>query len=288
MIFFILFSYFGLMVTFQLPTGSLGSTLTCIHGGIKYKEGDYFPQNKTFIKPENPLQCVQCRCHQGLVVCEVENCLNLNCNKPKKYSRFCCLQCPGEGQTNVYEERSDFTFDQNNNNEDEDDDDDDYVKKRKKNIDCNINDEHYVNGSIWQPVIGPFGIMACVQCECKEGNVVCGRIKCNHQPCSNPVKEFGECCPVCPKTTENNYGKENEFYDLFIWKILPENSLNNFKKKKINKEKFNKLNFQLFGSGKCFVQCYKKIKRLEKLLGIFSVVYKSKCDDKNEFDISNI
>lgn len=48
-----------------------GSLDFCIHGGTKYRDGDYFPPNRTYIKTDGPLECVQCRCQHGLVVCEV-------------------------------------------------------------------------------------------------------------------------------------------------------------------------------------------------------------------------
>lgn len=62
---------------------------------------------------------------------------------------------------------------------------------------------YYLDGSSWHPVIGPFGPMDCVMCQCNSGNIVCNRFKCPSRaelPCVKPAKQFGQCCPICPIT----------------------------------------------------------------------------------------
>lgn len=42
-----------------------------------YKDGDYFPPNETLFQTEQPGQCVQCRCREGIVICEVSSPIKL-------------------------------------------------------------------------------------------------------------------------------------------------------------------------------------------------------------------
>ncbi|KAK8381995.1 hypothetical protein O3P69_015176 [Scylla paramamosain] len=69
--------------------------------------------------------------------------------------------------------------------------------------DCKIGGRYFVNGSIWHPVIGPFGEMDCVLCKCLNRRIDCSRLKCPSRDklqCTKPVKVAGQCCPVCPLT----------------------------------------------------------------------------------------
>ncbi|KAK6625172.1 hypothetical protein RUM43_005463 [Polyplax serrata] len=309
----------------------LGSLDFCIHGGTKYRDGDYFPPNRTYIKTDGPLECVQCRCQHGLVVCEIENCTALDCDNPVKQSRFCCLQCSGNVKST--QGPSDFIFSQTSS---------DSPPGKKLGVDCVSNGQNYVNGSVWQPVIGPFGEMACVQCQCREGNVICSRLHCNDQPCSHPKREFGECCPICPPTYKlpgnkdtfvtsclpklseifiymtRNIGNdtnevvfaflENEFQErrvtLYIWNMKPKESSDALVIKTTTFTDMEQLNLELLGSvsqkrykkfvqrgeklrTKCFVQCLRKIRRLENFLGIVPAAVKKECSD-DEIDVRSI
>nr|XP_053633805.1 chordin-like protein 1 [Cherax quadricarinatus] len=73
--------------------------------------------------------------------------------------------------------------------------------KGSANLDCKIGGRYFVNGSVWHPVIGPFGEMDCVLCRCYNGRIDCSRLKCQSRDklhCAMPVKVAGQCCPVCP------------------------------------------------------------------------------------------
>ncbi|XP_071943236.1 protein kinase C-binding protein NELL2a-like [Antedon mediterranea] len=54
---------------------------------------------------------------------------------------------------------------------------------------CTVNDITYQHGETW--------IDRCDNCTCSEGKVSCGPMTCPAPNCKNPVKEEGECCPVC-------------------------------------------------------------------------------------------
>ena len=74
--------------------------------------------------------------------------------------------------------------------------------------DCKIGGRYFVNGSIWHPVIGPFGEMDCVLCKCLNRRIDCSRLKCPSRDklqCTKPVKVAGQCCPVCPLTLMSEY-----------------------------------------------------------------------------------
>ena len=65
----------------------------------------------------------------------------------------------------------------------------------------NWNCRYYLHGTTWHPVMGPFGPMDCVICECKSGRIECHRLECPSRQalnCDRPVKVAGRCCPVCP------------------------------------------------------------------------------------------
>nr|XP_045597399.1 chordin-like protein 1 [Procambarus clarkii] len=73
--------------------------------------------------------------------------------------------------------------------------------KSSSDHDCKIGGRYFINGSIWHPVIGPFGEMDCVLCKCYNRRIDCSRLKCQSRDklqCSRPIKVAGQCCPVCP------------------------------------------------------------------------------------------
>ncbi len=67
--------------------------------------------------------------------------------------------------------------------------------------DCISGGRYYLHGTTWHPVMGPFGPMDCVNCQCRSGRIECQRLECPSRPalnCERPVKVAGRCCPVCP------------------------------------------------------------------------------------------
>ncbi|KAG7157374.1 Chordin-like protein 2-like [Homarus americanus] len=73
--------------------------------------------------------------------------------------------------------------------------------KGSSDHDCKIGGRYFINGSIWHPVIGPFGEMDCVLCKCYNRRIDCSRLKCQSRDklqCNKPIKVAGQCCPICP------------------------------------------------------------------------------------------
>ncbi|KAJ4435726.1 hypothetical protein ANN_18342 [Periplaneta americana] len=163
--------------------------VACIHNGRIYKDGQSFPSNSTGMKVNGPNQCVQCKCQEGLVLCEVQTCQELSCHEPMHNPDNCCPQCPEVAGNR--EMSSPVTFK------------DPTAPRDRRDKDCISAGKYYLDGSSWHPVIGPFGPMDCVMCKCNAGNIECNRFKCpsrSELSCSKPVKQFGQCCPVCPIT----------------------------------------------------------------------------------------
>ncbi|CAG0884184.1 unnamed protein product [Cyprideis torosa] len=83
-----------------------------------------------------------------------------------------------------------------------------YRKTRRSSV-CRMGKTKYGLESTWNPDLGPpFGIMACIQCECVpvkrkrrvKGKVRCRNIKneCPAVTCASPVIIPGKCCKSCP------------------------------------------------------------------------------------------
>ena len=73
--------------------------------------------------------------------------------------------------------------------------------------DCISGGRYYLHGTTWHPVMGPFGPMDCVNCQCRSGRIECQRLECPSRPalnCERPVKVTGRCCPVCPLISEGD------------------------------------------------------------------------------------
>ncbi|XP_033609049.1 chordin-like protein 2 [Cryptotermes secundus] len=163
--------------------------VACIHNGRIYKDGQNFPSNSTGMKVNSPNQCVQCRCQEGLVLCEVQTCQELSCHEPIQSPDNCCPLCSEvAGNRDL---SSPVTFKGPT------------APRDRRDKDCISAGKYYSDGSSWHPVIGPFGPMDCVMCQCNSGNIECNRFRCPSRAelqCTMPTKQFGQCCPVCPIT----------------------------------------------------------------------------------------
>lgn len=83
-----------------------------------------------------------------------------------------------------------------------------HVKYSK--IKLNEINRYYLHGTTWHPVMGPFGPMDCVNCQCRSGRIECQRLECPSRPalnCERPVKVAGRCCPVCPLIESDIQGR---------------------------------------------------------------------------------
>ncbi len=80
--------------------------------------------------------------------------------------------------------------------------------------DCISGGRYHMHGTSWHPVMGPFGPMDCVNCNCRSGKIECRRLECPTRPnmsCDRPVKIAGRCCPVCPLESESQHQGLNHF-----------------------------------------------------------------------------
>ncbi|XP_065347842.1 chordin-like protein 2 isoform X2 [Cloeon dipterum] len=62
----------------------------------------------------------------------------------------------------------------------------------------------HLEGEKWNPIMGPFGPMYCVICQCKKGRIECSHV-CSYQPempCKNPTRPKGQCCLTCPTPSQ--------------------------------------------------------------------------------------
>ncbi|XP_049840252.1 chordin-like protein 1 [Schistocerca gregaria] len=159
----------------------------CVHNKRAYRNGESFPSNSTGLRVDQPNQCVQCKCTEGVVICETQTCPPLDCSSPVSTASHCCPVCPGPLSYN--QQSSSITFS------------DPSAPSGRKDRNCISTGKYYVDGSSWHPVIGPFGPMDCVRCHCLSGSIECSRFKCPSReelPCEKPVKQFGQCCASCP------------------------------------------------------------------------------------------
>ncbi|XP_068085126.1 chordin-like protein 1 [Anabrus simplex] len=175
----------------RLPNkASITDVVACVHNGNIYKDGQRFPSNSTGMKVNGPNQCIQCKCQEGLVLCEIQTCSELHCTEPIHTPDNCCPHCPGVAATGHTEHPSAVSFN------------DPTAPRERRDRDCISAGKYYLDGSTWHPVIGPFGPMDCVMCQCNSGSIECHRFKCpsrSELPCAKPIKQFGQCCPVCPQ-----------------------------------------------------------------------------------------
>ncbi|GFG29126.1 hypothetical protein Cfor_03843 [Coptotermes formosanus] len=140
--------------------------VSCFHNGRIYKDGQNFPSNSTGMKVNGPNQCVQCRCQDGVVLCDVQTCQELRCHEPIHRPDNCCPVCP--------------------------------------------------DGSSWHPVIGPFGPMDCVMCQCNSGNIECNRFKCPSREelqCTKPAKHQESI--ILQEALLRNSREQNFFHIMF-------------------------------------------------------------------------
>ncbi|XP_039471679.1 kielin/chordin-like protein isoform X2 [Oreochromis aureus] len=72
---------------------------------------------------------------------------------------------------------------------------------------CGVNGHEVPNGAVI-PVGDP-----CQECRCKNGNMVCSRVRCSPPSCHNPVHHAGECCPRCEQCEYDSevYGNGERF-----------------------------------------------------------------------------
>lgn len=58
---------------------------------------------------------------------------------------------------------------------------------------CEYERRVFANGRVFTPA----GSGPCLQCTCKNGNVICRQEKCPPLSCSNPIIDPQHCCPIC-------------------------------------------------------------------------------------------
>lgn len=155
----------------------------CVVDGMLYNHGDTFSSNYSDAEDE---KCEHCFCDDGLAQCRTKTCPPVSCSSPIYTRRDCCRVCPDDSTELDWDTMVSFS--------------DPSTPKGSSN-DCKSGDRYFRNGSIWHPIIGPFGKMDCVMCKCHNGRIDCSRLKCQSKDklqCSKPVKVAGQCCPVCP------------------------------------------------------------------------------------------
>ncbi|KAK2727983.1 hypothetical protein QYM36_008454 [Artemia franciscana] len=119
-----------------------------------------------------------------MVLCKLRDCPRAECSNPVKIQDDCCPVCPDEAGRIDEMENSPVIISQ---------------PTSSKMEDCISGGRYYLHGSTWHPVMGPFGPMDCVICQCRSGRIECQRLECPLQmPCDKPIKVTGRCCPVCP------------------------------------------------------------------------------------------
>ncbi|XP_067951027.1 chordin-like isoform X3 [Watersipora subatra] len=65
---------------------------------------------------------------------------------------------------------------------------------------CSYDKKIYSDGESWKP---DEDSLACVTCSCKRNKAQCHPVVCPPVDCDSPVMLPGECCPACPKPTDN-------------------------------------------------------------------------------------
>ncbi|XP_050739917.1 chordin-like protein 2 [Eriocheir sinensis] len=166
--------------------GGVAGTRSCVVDGMMYQHGDTFSGNYSGGEHE---KCQHCFCNDGVTQCRTKVCPPVPCSSPIYIRRDCCRVCRDDSTELDWDTMVSFS--------------DPSAPKGTADHDCKIGGRYFVNGSIWHPVIGPFGEMDCVLCKCLNRRIDCSRLKCQSRDklqCSKPVKVAGQCCPVCPLT----------------------------------------------------------------------------------------
>ncbi|KRY32132.1 Chordin [Trichinella spiralis] len=73
--------------------------------------------------------------------------------------------------------------------------------------DCIYHEVTYNDGSSW-----PALHEECTTCSCQRGNIKCDPILCPQADCADPVKQPGECCPVCQMSDSNTSVEKGCFW----------------------------------------------------------------------------
>ncbi|XP_057381036.1 von Willebrand factor C and EGF domain-containing protein-like isoform X1 [Daphnia carinata] len=173
----------------DLSGSSTSSGVTCLHNGNVYRHKERFTSTSIGLKPEHPNQCVQCACEGGMVMCQLKDCPKADCENPVWTKDDCCPVCPDPVGRVDEMDNSPVIIRQEQ----------DGVNGKME--DCISAGRYYLHGTTWHPVMGPFGPMDCVNCQCRSGRIECQRLECPSRPelsCERPVKVAGRCCPVCP------------------------------------------------------------------------------------------
>lgn len=147
--------------------------------GNFYMEGETWMLNK----------CIECICHSGHVLCEVQTCAPAPCPKPVYDDDKCCPHCPGKYALLIAPV---FGF----------------LRFRLKlcffvtvipqdlpndlGIPCLSENGlvRYDDGAKWQPT-------SCRSCTCNHGYIDCYSLDCLAVKCNRPVLRKNQCCPVC-------------------------------------------------------------------------------------------
>ncbi|XP_064091590.1 chordin-like protein 2 [Macrobrachium nipponense] len=167
---------------------AVGETYTpssCKVSGKLYRHGETFSSNYSDAVEE---KCEQCYCNDGLTQCRTKTCPPILCSNPIYTTHDCCRTCI-DSDSNDLNWDAVMSFSDPNS------------PKRKWNHDCALGNRYYTNGSIWHPILGPFGKMNCVVCRCFNYKIDCMRLKCptrEQLQCEQPVQVTGQCCKVCP------------------------------------------------------------------------------------------
>ncbi|CAH1781024.1 unnamed protein product [Owenia fusiformis] len=171
------------------------SKRSCDYYGNMYTHGQTFGTDNTSLRPTRDDQCVQCICSDGEVLCHLKTCTNLSCKNQIQVLEDCCPICtdvhsPLDGDSDLFD--PDYVISKTNKR----------PKKPRKS--CKTGGVVYKNGTVWHPIVGPFGKMKCVHCICMNGEVSCSKLECPSLaslPCSNPQPRHGQCCKSCPNDT---------------------------------------------------------------------------------------
>ncbi|XP_041354893.1 chordin-like protein 2 isoform X2 [Gigantopelta aegis] len=170
-----------------LETADVNATPSpgCKHDGKHYDDGVMFPSNNTGLRPTHSNQCIMCVCTGGRVLCHLKSCSPMKCRKYVNTTDDCCQRCEEEAD---YEDYLDYILQ-------------DTRPDNLSDSDCLSASGIRTNGTMWHPVIGPFGEMKCIICKCMNGEVECNRMQCvpdRKLPCKRPRLVKGACCKSCP------------------------------------------------------------------------------------------
>ncbi|XP_071514893.1 chordin-like protein 1 [Panulirus ornatus] len=166
------------------------SSRVCVVAGMMYNHGDTFSSNYSHANVD---KCEHCYCSDGVAQCRTKSCPPVSCSSPIYTRHDCCRMCPDDSTELDWDTMVSFS--------------DPSAAKGSADHDCKIGGRYFINGSIWHPVIGPFGEMDCVLCKCYNRRIDCSRLKCQSRDklqCNKPIKVAGQCCPVCPLRVVTN------------------------------------------------------------------------------------